>query len=83
LSIGLSAVEKLQKGIEENPGVFSRESRLHELAEDLMEYLPLRKMIERFWMDDRNRQATTWIDHREINMVMLATSLAPDEFLMI
>jgi hypothetical protein len=34
-------------------------------------------------MDDRNRQASTWIEHREINMVMLATSLAPDEFLMI
>ena len=83
LSIGLSAVEKLQKGIEENPGVFSRESRLHRLAEELMGYLPLGKTIEQFWMDDRNRQASTWIEHREINMVMLATSLAPDEFLMI
>ena len=84
LSIGLSAIENLQKGIEENPGVFSRESRLHRLAaEDLMGYLPLRKTIEQFWMDDKNRQAGAWIEHREINMVMLATSLAPDEFLMI
>lgn len=83
LSIGLSAVENLQNGIEQNPSVFSRESRLHRLAEDLMEYLSLRKMIERFWMDDGNRQASTWIEHREINMVMMATSLAPDEFLMI
>jgi hypothetical protein len=83
LSIGLSAVENLQKGIEENPGVFSRESRLHRLAEDLMGYLPLRKTIEQFWMDDKNRHAGAWIEHHEINMAMLATSLAPDEFLMI
>jgi hypothetical protein len=83
LSIGLSAVENLQKGIEENTGVFRRESHLHRLAEDLMGYLPLRKTIEQFWMDDKNRQAGTWIEHQEINMVMLATSLAPDEFLMI
>ncbi len=83
LSIGLSAVENLQKGIEENPGVFSRESRLHSLADELMGYLPLGKTIEQFWMDERNRQANTWIEHREINMTMLATSLASDEFLMI
>ena len=83
LSIGLSAVENLEKGIEENPGVFSRESRLHRLAEDLMGYLPLRKTIEQFWMDDKNKHAGTWIEHREINMAMLSTSLAPDEFLMI
>ena len=83
LSIGLSVVEKLQSWIEENPSVFSRESRLQRLADKLMEYLPLGKTIEQFWMSDRNRQASTWIEHREINMVMLATSLAPDEFLMI
>ena len=83
ISIGLSAVENLQKGIEENPEVFSRESRLNRLAEDLRKYLPLRKTIEQFWMDDKNRQSGTWIEHREINMVMLATSLAPDQFLLI
>jgi hypothetical protein len=48
-----------------------------------MGYVPLGKTIERFWMDDKNREVGTWIDHREINMTMLATSLAPDEFLMI
>lgn len=83
LSIGLSTAESLKKGIAENPGVFSRDSRLHRLAENLVDYMPLRKSIEQFWMDDRNKQANTWIEHREINMVMLATSLAPDEFLII
>jgi hypothetical protein len=48
-----------------------------------MEYVPLKERIEQFWIDNKNRQASTWIEHREINMVMLATSLAPSRFLMI
>lgn len=83
LSIGLSAAENLQKMVGGNQGAFNNASRLQKLAEDLMEFLPLRKIIEQFWLDDRNRQASTWIEHREINMVMLATSLSPDQFLMI
>ncbi len=83
LSIGLSAVERLQKLIEENPSLFQQSNRLRLLVEDLMEYVPLRDQIEQFWMDDRNREVGTWTEHREINMVMLATSLAPDNFLMI
>jgi hypothetical protein len=48
-----------------------------------MEFVPLRKEIEQFWMDDENREGSTWIEHQEINMVMLATSLAPGRFLTI
>jgi len=83
LSIGLSTVESLQKWIEENPNLFQRKNRLSLLVEDLMEYVPLGDQIEQFWMNDGNREAGTWIEHREINMVMLATSLAPVSFLMI
>lgn len=32
-------------------------------------------------MDGRNQEAGCWTEHREINMVMLGTSLAPEEFL--
>jgi hypothetical protein len=83
LSIGLSAVENLLKVIKENPDLFSQMSSLQLRVEDLMGYVPLRKAIEHFWMDSRNREARTWIEHREINMVMLATSLAPKRFLTI
>ena len=44
-----------------------------------MGYMPLRETIENFWIDGKNRQASTWIEHREINMVMLATSLVEEE----
>ena len=83
VSIGLSAVEDLLKWVEERPSIFSRNSSLQGRVEDLVAYLPLREVIERFWMDSGNREASTWTDHREINMVMLATSLAPGGFLTI
>ena len=83
LSIGLCAVERMLTIIEENPNVFRQMSSLPQIAEDLREYMPLGETIEQFWMDNKNRQASTWIEHREINMVMLATSLAPNRFLSI
>ncbi|MDD1750644.1 MAG: hypothetical protein LUO89_12315 [Methanothrix sp.] len=83
LSIGLAAVENLLNMIEENPSIFPRKSFVQRRIEELMGYMPLREMIEQFWMDGKNRQASTWREHLEINMVMLATSLAPGRFLMI
>jgi len=83
LSIGLYAVENLLNVIKENPDLFSQKSTLYRRIEDLLEYVPLGKAIEQFWMDGKNREASTWIEHREINMVMLATSLDPNGFLMI
>jgi hypothetical protein len=83
LSVGLSAVESLAECLEENQSLFSRRSTLQGHIGELMEYVPLREEIEQFWMDDGNRKSSTWIEHQEINMVMLATSLAPDRFLMV
>jgi hypothetical protein len=39
--------------------------------------------LERFWLDPISRTASTWNEHRDINSVMLATSLAPAGFLSI
>ena len=38
-------------------------------------------VIENFWCDSENQQVNSWLDHRDINSVMLATSLLPDQFL--
>ena len=81
LSIGLAAVEDLAKWIEENPEL--SKDQLRSNVVELMGYVPLRKKIEQFWTEGKNREANTWIEHREINMVMLATSLAPGGFLKI
>ncbi len=83
LSIGLAGTEMLAAWIDENPDLFGRSKVLQGLVESLALYGPLAKNIEQFWMHDINRQAATWIGHREINMVMLATSLSPRGFLVL
>ena len=81
LSIGLRAVEKLRGLIKENPVIFNQQHLQHSRIEALMRYAPLAETIETFWLEPRNRKTNTWTEHRDINMVMLATSLAPDGYL--
>ena len=81
LSIGVKAVERLQRLTHENPGLFVKGHPVHAKIKNLMRYLPLCEGIEKFWLDPASRENETWRAHREINMVMLATSLAPDGFL--
>ncbi len=82
LSIGLRAAERMQKLIEQNPK-FSNEKHLLSRIESMIKFLPLSEGIEKFWLDPASRESPIWIEHRDINMVMLATSLAPDGYLTI
>jgi hypothetical protein len=81
LSIGLHAVESLRGLIKQTPRDFKMKHRLYSQAEGLMRYTSLRDVIEAFWLKPKNRHVEIWIEHRDINMVMLATSLAPDGYL--
>jgi hypothetical protein len=81
LSIGLRAVEKLQGLIKKKRGLFPKKHPVHRHIESLSEFSPYSETIETFWLE--HREAKTWIDHRDINMVMLATSLAPDGYLLL
>jgi hypothetical protein len=81
LSIGLRAFQRLQGLIEGHPKVFGKGHPVHAKIKSLMRYQPLCEGIEKFWLDKASRDNETWRAHREINMVMLATSLAPDGFL--
>jgi len=81
LSIGLRAVEKM-RGVVWNCRSLFDASLAHQI-DVLSEYSPLGGEIENFWCDTDHQQGTGWQAHRDINMVMLATSLAPDEFLSI
>jgi hypothetical protein len=73
LAIGLHAVERL-------PTPATR--RLRELLKAVQQYLPLRDEIESFWRNTEHQAAETWSGHRDINTVMLATSLAPEGYLL-
>jgi hypothetical protein len=81
LSVGLHALERLRAFMEQNPGFFRRNGPLASRVEDLLRYSPLAETIEEFWLESLNRKAGTWGEHRHINAVMLATSLAPDTYL--
>ena len=81
LSIGLRAVQRLQALIEAHPRLFGKGNPVHAMIKSLMRYQPLCEGIEKFWLNPASRENETWKAHREINMVMLATSLAPDGFL--
>lgn len=81
LAIGLQGIARLQREVEANPGLFG--GALQRRVAALAEYLPIAETIVRFWLAEKNRQTDNWREHREINMVMLATSLVPEEFLLV
>jgi hypothetical protein len=83
LSIGMHAAERLQGLVAEKPTLFAERGRLSAGLTQLLGYKGFADDLENFWLAERNREAKTWADHRDINMVMLATSLAPDGFLRI
>lgn len=73
LAIGLHAIERVRRMVANDPV----SSKLDALAG----YLPLAFGIEALWSEEASRRGRSWTDHREINMVMLATSLSPDGYL--
>jgi len=83
LSIGLKGVAPLRAWSEKRLKLTASESQLQRNIEALTKFLPLAGKIEEFWLEGHSMEAETWREHREINMVMLATSLAPDGFLSI
>jgi hypothetical protein len=64
-------------------GEFGGNERARERLRALGRYALLAAAIERFWLLDEHRRQRTWAEHREINEVMLATSLAPQGFLLL
>jgi hypothetical protein len=81
LSIGLRAVERLTGLARKDQEILLRVDGIKKPLASLEHYVPMGERIEAFWLQRSNQQTGPWSEHREINMVMLATSLAPDGFL--
>lgn len=81
LSIGLHAIEALQEDLVAGQVSISSEAA-RELAK-VIQFAPAAKGIEAFWRSPEHRLAATWLDHIDINSVMLASSLLPRQFLLI
>jgi hypothetical protein len=83
LSIGLHAIEKMQQMLEEHADKFANQRALKTKLTNLTRFLPWIETIERFWSTPVNQEVSTWVEHQDINSVMLATSLAPDGYLIL
>ena len=79
LVIGFQAVERLCRRTEQDG--YNVEGDIRTQLQALSRYYPLGEQIQSFWSDLRHRNSNIWQEHRDINEVMLATSLAPDGFL--
>ncbi len=74
LAIGLRAAERMPPLLREAPDATEKLAAV-------LEQLPLAEQIESFWSKPPSREASTWVDHAEINTVMLTAALAPDGYL--
>jgi hypothetical protein len=80
LSIGLHAFQRLSRLVGENRPFLS-EHGVDDRIEALVKYGRLAETIEGFWTPAERQREESWMNHRHINMAMLATSLSPDGFL--
>jgi hypothetical protein len=82
LSIGSGAIERIRRLVRREAGRHNiTTGGTASLVNSLMVYAPLRETIEAFWLQEVNQESESWKNHLDINMVMLATSLAPDGYL--
>lgn len=81
LSAGLAAVSDLRAMVSENIPLSGEVGDLLATVDAPRKFFPLRSRIESFWMTDWNRASAPWSGHRDINTVMLATSISPQGFL--
>jgi hypothetical protein len=79
LAIGLAAIRRMEQDSAHFAG--TRAARAH--LEQLARYVPLGSDIEAFWLRPEHQRTRAWIDHQDINEVMLATRLVPDGFLVL
>ncbi len=77
VAIGLRAAASIHGPTE--PGSASSE-REHAALERLGRLHAMGSRIVAFWRDPGHQTARSWLEHRDINEVMLATALTPDGF---
>ena len=81
LSIGLHAISRMQNHIAKHPDHFNNVAQLTSILSKLSRFHPVSKLIDDFWSEPTHRLAHSWLDHEDINAVMLVTSLAPESYL--
>lgn len=83
LAIGLHAAARMRQEAEGFPRRAYASAAVRERLQALRQYATLAQQIEDFWRNPTNRRGGTWAEHRDINEVMVATSLRPEGFLVL
>jgi hypothetical protein len=80
LAIGLSAIGLVEEAARAEHGGVAARAGVHASLERLAAYAGLAATIESFWLVLDHRRSPIWSEHRDINDVMLATSLVPESY---
>lgn len=81
LVIGLHAAERMWQAADSTAKHSFANAEVRIRLQALKQFAPMRDEIESFWLDPNHQRAGTWTEHRDINEMMLVTSLAPNGFL--
>jgi len=81
LAIGLQAIGRMQKTIEQHAENFTNVNQLKTSLSKLSRFHGINEFIEHFWLQPEHRSVDSWLEHADINHVMLATSMAPGGYL--
>jgi len=81
LAIGLQTISRMLQTVEQHAEHFTNADQLTSMLSNLRRYQQLYELIQNFWLEGKPRSVSSWLQHADINNVMLATCLAPDGFL--
>lgn len=83
LTIGLQAADMMHKVISTQPTGFANPQRLLSRLKEVLTYELLATAIREFWLAPVNQKSASWMEHLDINSVMLATTMAPEGYVSI
>lgn len=83
LAIGLESVRWMREAAEEKGEYLVEGNDFEDNLKSLDGYVPLGRRIISFWLEPENRSTANWLEHEDINSVMLATALAPGGFMLL
>ena len=81
LAIGLHAIDETKALLDRHWRRLVGGRTLSDYVDQFQDFYSLSEDIENVWRQALNRQCPSWVDHQNINAVMLVTSLIPDGFL--
>lgn len=81
LAVGLLGFEFIEHAPPGNQDGALDDPAVRAQLQALAPHVPLGRKLRSFWLDPEHRRSEVWTAHRDLNEVMLATSLVPEGYL--